>query len=69
MSNGEWYVMIWWHWWESTDSEEAERIAYFHADQPPREWLDWAAHQVWKDMKFGAVGVRRFAEHGIGTVR
>jgi hypothetical protein len=25
--------------------DEAERIAYFRADELPHEWLDWAARQ------------------------
>ncbi|WP_247663831.1 hypothetical protein [Micromonospora sp. U21] len=64
MGDGEWHLMVWWHWWESASLGEAERIAYFRA-----EWLDWAAQQIWPDMDFGEAGVRRLAEHGIGETR
>jgi hypothetical protein len=69
MGDGEWHLMVWWRWWESARMGEAERIAYFQADEPPREWLDWAAHQLWPDVDFGEAGVRRLAEHGIGAAR
>ncbi|MFG3700705.1 hypothetical protein ACGF5C_22715 [Micromonospora sp. NPDC047620] len=55
--------------WEAAPMDEAERIAYFQADEPPREWLDWVAHQLWPDVDFGEAGVRRLAEHGIGAAR
>ncbi|BCJ76481.1 hypothetical protein CS0771_60250 [Catellatospora sp. IY07-71] len=67
MGYGEWHLMVWWHWWESNGMDEAERIAYFRADEPPHEWLDWAAEQIWPDLDLGEAGVRRLAEHGIGT--
>ncbi|WP_406068680.1 hypothetical protein [Micromonospora sp. NBC_01638] len=44
-------------------------IAYFRADEPPREWLDSAAHQLWPDVDFGNAGARCLADHGIGTAR
>ncbi|MGC4896943.1 hypothetical protein [Micromonospora sp. DT31] len=67
MGDGEWYLMVWWHWWESASMDEGERIAYFRADEPPREWLNWAAEQLWPGGDFGEAGVRRLAEHGIGA--
>lgn len=67
IGNGEWHLMVWWHWWASADMPGAERIAYFRADEPPHDWLDWAANQIWPDVEVGEVGVRRLAEHGIGT--
>ncbi|MEV0605862.1 hypothetical protein AB0I61_05730 [Polymorphospora rubra] len=60
VGNGEWYLMVWWHWWESARMDEAERIVYYQADEPPHEWLDWAAQQIWP----GEAGVRRLAGHG-----
>jgi hypothetical protein len=69
MGSGEWHLWVWWHWWESAGMDEAERIAYFRADEPPSEWLDWAAHQIWPDVDRGKAGVRRLAEHGIGPAR
>lgn len=47
--------------------DEAARIAYFRADQPPHEWLDWAADLIWPEEDFDEAGVRRLAEHGIGA--
>ncbi|WP_225854243.1 hypothetical protein [Micromonospora sp. ALFpr18c] len=66
MGDGEWHLMVWWHWWEAAPMDEAEGIAYFQADEPPRAWRDWVAHQLWPEMDIGE-GVRRLAEHGIGT--
>lgn len=48
---------------------EPRMIAYFRADEPPREWLDSAAHQLWPDVDFGNAGARCLADHGIGTAR
>ncbi|SCL29042.1 hypothetical protein GA0074692_2652 [Micromonospora pallida] len=69
MGDGEWHLMVWWHWWESAPMNEAERIAYFQADEPPREWLDWVAHQIWPDVDFGETAYARLVEYGIGSVR
>ena len=67
MGYGEWHLMLWWHWWESAPMDQAARIAYFQADEPPHQWLDWAADQIWPDEDFGEASVRRLAAHGIGT--
>ncbi|WP_254550958.1 hypothetical protein [Catellatospora tritici] len=47
--------------------DEEASIAFFRADEPPHEWLDWAADHIWPDEDFGEAVVRRPAEHGIGV--
>jgi len=71
MGNGEWHLMVWWHWWERDRPDEASRIAYFRAWPPPVEWLDWAAIGIWPDLDDDDTSdpdaaVRRLAGHGIG---
>jgi hypothetical protein len=68
MGAGEWHLMVWRHWWQAAGLDEAERIAYIRADEPPREWLGWAAHTIWPNMS-GKAAVSRLAEHGIGAAQ
>ncbi|WP_040480269.1 hypothetical protein, partial [Longispora albida] len=66
MGNGEWHMMTWGHWWQAAFPGEPERLAFFRAEPPPAEWLDWAAYQIWPDLGFGEAGITRLADHGIG---
>lgn len=67
MGYGESYMMTWWHWWETAGMDEAAKVAYFRADEPPHAWLDWVAWVMWPEEDLGAAAYGRLAEHGIGA--
>jgi hypothetical protein len=77
MGAGEWYLMVFAHWWAAAVPHEESRLAYLRRHPPPTQWLSWAATAVWPELADGDdddgdgdpddVAVRRLVDHGIGS--
>jgi len=74
MGAGEWHIMVWSHWWDSSHPNEAGRLGYFRRHPPPAAWTFWVAAAIWPEQAEDiddeddiGPAVRRLAEHGIGS--
>ena len=75
MGDGQDYLDVWYHWWRAADLDEAAKLDYYRAHEPPAAWMSWAAETIWPLPRRSSAGfdaslvddnVRRLAEQGIG---
>jgi len=78
MGEGQEYLDVWYHWWKAAHLDEAAKLNYYRAHEPPAAWMSWAAETIWPvprrilgdfagdRSKLVDDMVRRLAAHGIG---
>lgn len=47
MGEGEFYLMVFWKWWDKQGFSIEERINYFKKHPAPPRWMAWKAEAIW----------------------